>query len=64
MRSWAVFFYGVAVGFFAAWIVSVVVDSPALEWLLVGAAAVLACGLLVHQRSVTLDKGRRWRKNV
>lgn len=62
MRTWAVFIYGVAAGLFVSWAVSVLLESPTLEHLLVGAAAVLAIGLIVHQRHVSLSKGRRWKK--
>lgn len=64
MRTWAVFFYGVAAGLLVAWEVSVMVDSPALDPLLIAAAVVLAIGLVLHQRHISLSKGRRWKKTA
>lgn len=64
MRTWAVFFYGVAAGLLVSWAASVLFESPALHGLLIAAAAVLAIGLVVHQRHISLSKGRRWRKTV
>lgn len=64
MRTWAIFLYGMAVGMLAAWAVSAFVDSPSLDHLLIGSGAVLAIGLLVHQRHVSLSKGRRWKKTT
>lgn len=64
MRTWAVFFYGVAAGLLVSWAASVLFDSPALNRLLIAAAAVLAIGLVVHQRHISLSKGRRWRKTT
>lgn len=64
MRTWAVFIYGVAAGLLVSWAVSVLLESPALDSLLIGAAAVLAIGLVIHQRHVSLSKGRRWKKTV
>lgn len=64
MRTWAVFIYGVAAGLLVSWAMSVLFESPALDSLLIGAAAVLAIGLVIHQRHVSLSKGRRWKKTV
>lgn len=64
MRTWAVFIYGVAAGLLVSWAVSVLFASPALDRLVIGAAAVLAIGLVVHQRHISLSKGRRWKKTV
>lgn len=64
MRTWAFFIYGVAAGLFVSWAASVLFESPALDRLLIGAAAVLAVALVVHQRHVSLSKGRRWKKTV
>lgn len=64
MRTWAVFIYGVAVGLLASWAVSVLLESPTLDRLLIGAAVVLAIGLVVHQRHISLSKGRRWKKTA
>lgn len=64
MRTWAVFIYGVAAGLFVSWAVSVLIESPALDRLLIAAAGVLAIGLVVHQRHISLSKGRRWKKTV
>ncbi len=62
MKTWAVFIYGVAAGLLVSWVVSVLLESPTLDHLLVGAAVALAIGLVVHQRYVSLSKGRRWKK--
>lgn len=64
MRTWAVFFYGVATGLTVAWAAGALIDALASEWLLIGAAAALAIALLVHQRHVSLSKGRRWKKTI
>lgn len=64
MRTWAVFIYGIAGGLLVSWAASVLFESPALDLLLIGAAAVLAIGLVVHQRHISLSKGRRWKKTV
>lgn len=64
MRTWAVFIYGVAAGLLLSWAVSVLLESPAPSHLLIAAAVVLAIGLVVHQRHISLSKGRRWRKTV
>lgn len=64
MRTWAVFIYGVAAGLLVAWAASVLIESPALDRLLIAAAVVLAIGLAIHQRHISLSKGRRWKKTV
>ena len=64
MRTWAVFFYGVAAGLLLSWAVSVLRESPTLDQLLIGAAVALAIGLVAHQRHISLGKGRRWKKTV
>lgn len=64
MRTWAVFIYGVAAGLLTSWAATVLFESPALDLLLIGAAVVLAVGLVVHQRHVSLSKGRRWKKTA
>lgn len=64
MRTWAVFIYGVAAGLLLSWAASVLFESPALDSLLIAAAGVLAIGLVVHQRHISLSKGRRWKKTV
>lgn len=64
MRTWAVFSYGVAAGLLVSWAASVLIESPALDRLLIAAAVVLAIGLVLHQRHISLSKGRRWKKTV
>lgn len=64
MRTWAIFFYGTAIGVLAAWALAVLVESTTSRWLLIGAAVALAVGLILHQRHVSLSKGRRWRKTT
>lgn len=64
MKTWAVFFYGVATGLVLAWVAGLVIDGLGSEWLLLGGAAALAVALLVHQRHVSLSKGRRWKKTI
>jgi len=63
MRTWAVFIYGVAAGLLVSWAASVLLDS-ALDLLLIAAAVVLAIGLVIHQRHISLSKGRRWKKTL
>lgn len=64
MRTWAVFIYGVAAGLLVSWAASVFFETPALDRLLIAAAVVLALGLVLHQRHISLSKGRRWKKTV
>lgn len=64
MRTWAFFLYGTAFGFVAAWALNILIESANSPWLLVGAAVALALALAVHQRHVSLSKGRRWRKTT
>lgn len=64
LRSWAIFFYGVAVGLLIAWLSTVLMSSPSMDRLLIAAAVALAIGLVAHQRHVSLSKGRRWKKTT
>lgn len=64
MRTWAVFCYGLAVGILAVWIFDALIGARGGEWLPIAGGAVLAVGLLSHQRHISLSRGRRWRKTT
>lgn len=64
MRTWSIFLYGATAGLVAAWLAIATMTSIPSKWLLVGAAVTLALALLLHQRHVSLRKGRRWRKTI
>jgi hypothetical protein len=64
MRTWAIFAYGVAVGLLVAYVAGQLLYALSGEWLLIGAAIALGIGLILHQRQVSLSKGRRWKKTT
>jgi hypothetical protein len=62
VKTWAVFLYGVAVGLLIALLLRATSESIDNGWLWVAGITALALGLFLHQRSVQLGKGRRWRR--
>lgn len=66
MRGWALFAYRIASGLVVAGSMDRLLSDPAtgVGWHLIGSAAALALGLVLHQRGVARSKGRRWRKTL
>jgi hypothetical protein len=64
VKTWAIFLYGVSGGLaIASGLTTVLLDdSIDAGWFAVAAAVALAGGLITHQRSSRIEKGRRWRK--
>ncbi len=64
MRTSAIFMYGMATGLLVAYAAGGLLYAISGEWLLIGAAVALAVALILHQRHLSLAKGRRWKKTT
>ncbi|HZD22454.1 MAG TPA: hypothetical protein VE569_03510 [Acidimicrobiia bacterium] len=64
MKAWALFMYGVSAGMAVAWGLAILDSGDAVSglWYAMIAAVALAAGLILHQRSAALARGRRWRR--